>query len=121
MDLRSGYHQICIAEKGMAKQASSKRYGHYECTVVPFRLNNAPAAFMSSMNDAFKDCSDSLVMVYLDDKLVCRNSLKEHICHVRLVLDRLRKHKLYAKLSKCTFGVQEVDFLSLHCELVNWR
>ncbi len=50
-------------------------------------------------------------MTYLDDIPVHSNSRDEHIRHVKLVLDRLRKHKLYAKLAKCTFGVQEVDYL----------
>ena len=79
--------------------------------VVPFGLTNAPAAFMSIMNDVFRDYTDSFVMVYLNDILVYSNSWEEHLQHVKLVLDRLRKHKLYAKLSKCAFGVQEVDYL----------
>ncbi len=111
IDLRSGYDKMRIAEKDISKTAFSTRYGHYEYTVVPFRLTNAPAAFMSIMNDVFKDYNDSFLIVYLDDILVYSNSWDEHIGHVRLVLDRLREHKLDAKLSNCTFGVQDVDYL----------
>ncbi len=59
----------------------------------------------------YSKTADSFVMTYLDDIPVHSNSRDEHIRHVKLVLDRLRKHKLYAKLAKCTFGVQEVDYL----------
>ena len=111
IDLRSGLHQMLIAEKDISKTALTTRYGHYEYTAVPFVLTNAPAAFMSIMNDLFKDCIDSFVIVYLDDILVYSNSWEEHIRHVKLVLNRLNKHKLYAKSSKCTFGVQEVGYL----------
>ena len=111
IDLRSGYHQMRISEENIPKTAFSTRYGHYEYTVVPFGLTNAPAAFMSITNDVFRDYTDSFVMVYLDDILIYSNSWSEHLQHIKLVLNRLRKHKLYAKPSKCAFGVQEVEYL----------
>ena len=111
IELRSGHHQMRIAEEDIPKTAFSTRYGHYDYIVVPFGLNNAPGAFMGLMNDVLKDYTDLFVMVHLEDILVYSNSWKEHIYHVRLVLDRLREHKLYAKLTKCTFGVQEIDHL----------
>ena len=99
------------SEQDITKTAFSTSYGHYEYTGVPFVLTNAPAAFMSIMNDAFRDYTDSFVMVYLDDILVYSNSWEEHLQHVKLVLSQLRNHKFYAKLSKGAFGVQEVDCL----------
>ncbi len=96
IDLGSGYHQMGIAEKDIPKTAFSTRYEDYEYNVVPFGLNKAPAAFMSIMNDVFKDYTDSFVMVYLDDIHIFSNSWDEHIRHVKLVLDRLWKHTLYA-------------------------
>ena len=111
IDLRSGYHQVRIAESDIPKTAFSTRYGHYEYTVVPFGLTNAPAEFMSIMNDVFQEYTDKFVMVYLDDILIYSNTWKEHIEHIKLVLQKLRQHKLYAKLSKCQFGLQEVEYL----------
>lgn len=111
IDLRSGYHQMRVAPEDIPKTAFNTRYGHYEYTVVPFGLTNAPAAFMNIMNDVFSDFVDKFVMVYLDDILIFSDSWEEHVKHIRLVLERLRKHKLYAKISKCKFGVQEADYL----------
>ena len=111
IDLRSGYHQIRIAEEDIPKTAFNTRYGHYEYTVVPFGLSNAPAAFMTIMNDVFRDYTGKFVCCYLDDILVYSNSWDEHLQHVELVLQRLRKERLYAKLSKCVFAVQEVEYL----------
>ena len=111
IDLRSGYHQIRIADEDIPKTAFNTRYGHYEYTVVPFGLTNAPAAFMSIMNDVFRDYINKFVCCYLDDILIYSNSWKEHVAHIELVLQRLREEKLYAKLSKCEFGVQEVEYL----------
>ncbi len=82
IDLRSGYHQMRIAEKDIPKTAFSTRYSHYEYTVVPFGLTNAPAAFMSFMSEVFKDYTNSFVMVYLDDMLIYSNSRNEHIQYV---------------------------------------
>ena len=75
---------------------------------------------MSIMNDVFKDYTDSFVMVYLDDIQIYSNSWDEHIRHVKLVLDRLWKHMLYAKLSNCTFRVQEVDYLGFVLGAGKW-
>ncbi len=111
IDLRSGYHQIRIAEEDIPKTAFNTRYGHYEYTVVPFGLSNAPASFMAVMNDVFRDYTSKFVCCYLDDILVYSNSWKDHLHHIELVLQRLRKERLYAKLSKCVFGAQEVEYL----------
>ena len=111
IDLRSGYHQVRISEEDIPKTAFNTRYGHYEFTVVPFGLTNAPAAFMSIMNNIFTDYSEKFVLIYLDDILVYSDSWEEHLQHLRKVLQRLRDQRLYAKLPKCVFGVQEVEYL----------
>ena len=84
IELRSGHHQMRIAEEDIPKTAFSTRYGYYEYTVVPFGLTNAPGAFMGLMNDVLKDYADLFVMVHLDDILVYSNSWKEQIYHVDL-------------------------------------
>ena len=110
-DLRSGYYQVRIHPDDVNKTAFRTRYGHYEFLVMPFGLTNAPATFMHLMQSIFRPYLDSFVIVFLDDILVYSKTETDHAKHVRLVLDRLREHKLYAKLSKCEFFKQSIDFL----------
>ena len=111
IDLRQGYHQIRIKEADVEKTAFRTRYGHYEYTVLPFGLTNAPATFMGLMNEVFRPLLDKSVVVYLDDILIYSRTWDEHKRHIAEVLERLRENKLYAKLSKCEFGKEEVEFL----------
>ncbi|GKE49289.1 putative nucleotidyltransferase, ribonuclease H, partial [Tanacetum coccineum] len=111
IDLRSGYHQLRVHEEDIPKTAFRTRYGHFEFTVMPFGLTNAPAVFMDLMNRVCKPYLDKFVIVFIDDILIYSKSKEEHEVHLRLVLELLRKEKLYAKFSKCEFWLQEVHFL----------
>src|SRR5207253_7267729 len=100
IDLRSGYHKIKIREEDVPKTAFSTCYGLYEYLVMSFGLTNAPAVFMYLMNSVFMKELDKFVVVFLDDILVYSKDEAEHAGHLRIVLSRLREHKLYAKFSK---------------------
>jgi hypothetical protein len=78
---------------------------------MSFGLTDAPAFFMHLMNKVFMDYLDTFVVIFIDDILVYSKSEAEHEKHLRLVLQRLREHKLYAKLSKCELWIDEVPFL----------
>ena len=78
---------------------------------MSFGLTNAPAFFMNLMNSVFMDYLDKFVVVFIDDILIYSQSEEEHADHLRMVLQRLREHQLYAKLSKCEFWISEVLFL----------
>jgi hypothetical protein len=83
----------------------------YEFTVMSFGLTNAPAYFMYMMNKVFREYLDKFVVVFINDILVYLRSEEEHEGHLRLVLQKLRDHKLYVKLSKCEFWLKQVAFL----------
>ena len=110
-DLRTGYHQLRVKETDIPKTAFRTRYGHFEFTVMPFGLMNAPAAFMDLMHSVFQPYLDQFVVVFVDDILIYSQSEWEHEYHLRIVLRLLRDHQLYAKFSKCEFWLTEVRFL----------
>jgi hypothetical protein len=103
IDLRSGYHQIKIKPCDIPKTAFSTRYGLYEYLVMSFGLTNAPAYFMNLMNSIFMPELDKFVVVFIDDILIYSKTKEDHANHIRVVLQRLRDHRLYAKFSKCEF------------------
>jgi hypothetical protein len=111
IDLRSGYYQLKIRLSDIPKTAFVTRYGQYEFTVMPFGLTNAPAYFMNLMNKVFMEELDKFVVVFIDDILIYSKSAEEHEQHLRVILNKLRAHELYAKFSKCEFWLQEVAFL----------
>src|SRR5262249_16622279 len=98
-------------KEDVPKTAFRTRYGHYEFLVLPFGLTNAPAAFMDLMNRIFKLYLDQFVIVFIDDILIYSKSSEEHEEHLTIVLQTLREHKLYAKLLKCEFWLDNVCFL----------
>jgi hypothetical protein len=111
IDLRSGYRQLRIRPSDVLKTTFTTKYGLYEFTVMSFGLTNALAFFMYLMNIVFLDYLDKFVVVFIDDILIYSQSEEEQVDHLRKVLQRLREHQLYAKLSKCEFCIQEVLFL----------
>ncbi|GJV07697.1 putative reverse transcriptase domain-containing protein [Tanacetum coccineum] len=110
-DLRSGYHQLRVHEDDIPKTGFKTRYGHFKFTVLPFGLTNAPAVFMDLMNRVSRPYLDKFVIVFIDDILIYSKTQEEHVEHLRLVLELLKKEKLYAKFSECEFCLREVQFL----------
>ena len=66
---------------------------------------------MNLMNNIFQDCLNKFVLVFIDDTLIYSKNEEEHQEHLEKVLQRLREHKLYGKLSKCTFYQKEISYL----------
>jgi len=111
IDLRSGYHQLRVRGVDVPKTAFQTSYGLFEFLVMSFGLTNAPAAFMDLMNRVFRNYLDSFVIVFIDDILIYSKSEDDHMNHLRIVLQVLKDHQLYAKFSKCEFWLRSVAFL----------
>ena len=103
IDLCTGYHQLRVREDDIPKIAFKMRYGHFEFTVMPFGLTNAPVAFMDLMYRVFQPYLDQFVVVFVNNILIYSKSKGEHEDHLRVLLQVLRDHQLYAKFSKCEF------------------
>ncbi|GJZ36295.1 putative reverse transcriptase domain-containing protein [Tanacetum coccineum] len=111
IDPRSGYHQLRVRDEDIPKTPFRTRYGHYEFKVMPFGLTNAPAVFMDLINRVCKPYLDRFVIVFIDDILIYSCNEEEHANHLRIILELLKKEKLYAKFSKYDFWICMVQFL----------
>ncbi|GJV18821.1 putative reverse transcriptase domain-containing protein [Tanacetum coccineum] len=111
IDLTSGYHQLGVREDDIPKMAFRTRYRHHEFQVMPFGLTNAPTVFMDLMNWVCKPYLDTFVIIFIDVILIYSKSKEDHIEHLKLILELLKKEKLYAKFSKCKFWLPKVQFL----------
>ncbi|GJW51944.1 putative reverse transcriptase domain-containing protein [Tanacetum coccineum] len=111
IDFRSRYHQLRVHEDDIPKIAFRTSHGYFEFIVIPFGLINTPAVFMDLMNRVCRPYLDNFVIVFIDDILIYSKTREEHVEHLRLVLELLKKEKLYAKFSKCEFWLREVQFL----------
>ena len=103
--------KLRLHDEDVPKTAFRTWYGHFEFLVMPFGLTNAPAAFMDLMNRIFRPYLDQFVIVFINDILIYSSSGEEHAEHLRIILQTLGEHRLYAKLSKCPFWLYNVTFL----------
>jgi hypothetical protein len=97
IDLHFDYHQLKICASDIPKIAFTTRYGLYEYTIMSLGLTNAPSYSIYMMNKVFIEYLDKFVVVFIDDILVFFKTEEERAEHLRLVLQKLREHKLYAK------------------------
>nr|GEV94053.1 putative reverse transcriptase domain-containing protein [Tanacetum cinerariifolium] len=111
IDLRSGYHQLRIKKEDIPITAFRTWYGHFEFQVMPFGLTNAPAVFMDLMNQVCKPYLDKFIIMFIDDILNYSKDEKEHGKHLKIILELLKKERLYANFSKCDFWLDSIQFL----------
>ncbi|GJX32902.1 putative reverse transcriptase domain-containing protein [Tanacetum coccineum] len=111
IDLRPGYHQLRVRDEDIPKTSFRTRYRHYEFQVMPYGLTNAPAVFMDLINCVCNPYLEKFIIVFIDDILIYSRNKEEHANHLRIILELLKKEKLYAKFSKCDFWIHIMQFL----------
>ena len=111
LDLCSGYHQIEMHPDDREKTAFAIGRRLYQYKVMPFGLVNAGASFCRMMNIALRDVSDKECLCYVDDLLIPGKDVKQALCHLEKVFEKLRAAGLKASPDKCTLLAEEIDFL----------
>lgn len=78
---------------------------------MPFGLTNALTTFQCLMNVVFQQQMRKFVLIFIYDILVYSPNLEDHAKHLQQVFHALRDQHLYAKRSKCSFTVKQIDYL----------
>lgn len=111
LDLASGFWQIPLDPRTKHKTAFTTCHGNYEFNRLPFGLCNAPSSYQSIMTSVLNQLNFRIALVYIDDVIIFSRTFKEHLQHLHLVFQRLRKANLKLKPSKCNFACPEVLYL----------
>ena len=110
LDLSRGYWQVPLAEADQPKSAFTTPFGLYQFKVMPFGLCGAPATFQR-MTDQLLRGVELFAAAYLDDLVIFSKTWEDHLQHIKIVLQRLRKAGLTAKPSKCQFAMDQCSYL----------
>ncbi len=114
IDIRHAFNRIRMHSKEDENLITFRtKYETYKYLIMPFELTNEPSTFQNFMNDTLMNYLNEFVVAYLDDIIVYSNSKKEHIQHVRKILQRLRETNIQADVDKCEFHTTETKFLEM--------
>ena len=111
LDLQSGFYQLPVSPQDVPKTAIVTKFGNYEWKVMAMGLSNAPAAFQTLMHSVLQPYLGKFVTVFIDDILIFSTTAEEHLHHLRLILEQLSLHTLFAKPTKCELFATTITFL----------
>ena len=109
LDQSKAYHQLHLHSDSRKLTTFVTPWGFYERVRISFELINAPATFQMFIERCLGDYRDKFAIPYLDHRLIFSKTFEENLNHIMLVLQRLKKHRIKVKLSKCNFFKQEVS------------
>ena len=121
VDLTRAYYQGFISPESRHKTAFVTPWGFYQWERIPFGLMNAPANFQRYMENVISDLRGKCALPYLDDVIIHSTSFNDHVDHIRQVLQRIKKHGLKLKATKCDFFRKEVTFLGRIVSAAGYR
>ncbi len=109
--MKNAYHHFRIQREDEWKTTFYTRYDHFEYMIMLFDLINASVIFQTYINKILTEFINDFCVIYLNDILIFFVKKTDHINHVKQILKRLRKFKLYVNLKKCAFFITKVNFL----------
>ncbi len=114
INIRHAFNKIRMHSKENENLTTFRiKYEIYKYLIMFFELINESSTFQNFMNDILMNYLDEFVITYLNDIIVYSNSKKEHIKHVRKILQRLRKTEIQIDVDKCEFHIIETKFLEM--------
>lgn len=114
LDLRNGYHQMVVDKDSQALTAFIAMDRQFTFTRVPFGLRNAPYYFQEAMLAILGDLVPAVARIYIDDIVIFADSMVDLLARCDLVFDRLARHNVHLRGSKCIVGTQSLEYLGHH-------
>lgn len=109
--MSTGYHKLKIKMSDIPKSKFMTCYEHYVFTFMPPGYTNAPMVFIDLLNRVFHQCSDKFVIMFINDILMYSRDSQQLKNHLRIILETLRKEKLYTKFKKYEFWLDQIGIL----------
>ncbi len=110
LNLTLSYYQVYIIKNNTKKTVFNIHYSKYKFITMFFKLCNVLTTFQSMMNSILQNLLNKFCLIYLNNILIFFNSILDHQKHLWIILDILKKHKLYVKSSKCTVETEILKF-----------
>lgn len=111
IDLKSGFHQILMAETDREKTAFSVSNGKYEFCRLPFGLKNAPSIFQRCIDDVLRPFIGVFLYVYMDYVIIFSDNHEDHLQHLQLVFESLYNANMRISIEKSKYFKSSVEFL----------
>ena len=111
LNLKNVYHHLRIQHEDKWKTTFCTHYDHFKYMIILFNLINMFIIFQTYINKILTELLNDFCVIYLNDILIFFVEKTDHINHVKQILKRLRKFKLYASLKKCEFFITKINFL----------